>query len=67
MQLQRDWPADDAWLRPGLEIAFAIPTSTDQRLLRMISARSAGELGDGTTVEPGILETCNPEKPFQAA
>src|SRR6202011_1860927 len=25
-QLQHDWPADDAWLRPGLEIAFAIPT-----------------------------------------
>ena len=25
---------EDAWLRPGLEIAFAIPTSTDQRLLR---------------------------------
>jgi hypothetical protein len=33
-QLQHDWPADDAWLRPGLEIAFAIPTSTDQRLRR---------------------------------
>jgi len=31
--LPQDWPADDAWLRPGLEIAFAIPTSTDQRLL----------------------------------
>ena len=29
-----DWPADDAWLRPGLEIALAIPTSTTQRLLR---------------------------------
>src|SRR5712691_12687232 len=34
MRRQRNWPADDAWLRPGLEIAFAIPTSTDQRLLR---------------------------------
>ena len=34
MWLQPDWPADDAWLRPGLEIAFAIPTSPDQRLLR---------------------------------
>jgi hypothetical protein len=33
-KLQHDWPADDAWLRPGLEIAFAIPTSTDQRRLR---------------------------------
>jgi hypothetical protein len=31
MWLQPDWPADDAWLRPGLEIAFAIPTSPDQR------------------------------------
>jgi len=34
VQFQHNWPADDAWLRPGLEIAFAIPTSTDQRLLR---------------------------------
>jgi hypothetical protein len=33
VQLQHNWPEDDAWLRPGLEIAFAIPTSTDQRLL----------------------------------
>jgi hypothetical protein len=33
-QLQQGWPANDACLRPGLEIAFAIPTSTDQRLLR---------------------------------
>jgi hypothetical protein len=30
-QLQHDWPADDAWLRPGSEIAFAISTSTDQQ------------------------------------
>jgi len=34
VQPQHNWPADDAWLKPGLEIAFAIPTSTDQRLLR---------------------------------
>src|SRR6266478_8812046 len=34
VQLQHNWPADDAWLRPGLEIAFAIPTSTDQRTVR---------------------------------
>ena len=27
MRRQRNWSADDAWLRPGLEIAFAIPTS----------------------------------------
>jgi hypothetical protein len=25
VQLHPDWPADDVWLRPGLEIAFAIP------------------------------------------
>jgi len=31
------------------------------------SARSAGELWDDTTVEPGALETCKPEKPFKAA
>ena len=34
MELQPDWPADDAWQKPSLEIAFAIPTSTAQRLLR---------------------------------
>jgi hypothetical protein len=33
----------------------------------MISARSAGELEDGTTVEPGALETCKQEKSFKAA
>jgi hypothetical protein len=43
---QRDWPADDAWLRPGLEIAFAIPTSTDQRLLRICD------------LLPGLLANC---------
>jgi hypothetical protein len=63
------WPADDAWLKPGLEIAFAIPhiyrpAATTEL---MISARSAGELCDGTTVEPGAPETCNPEKSFQTA
>lgn len=26
--LPHDWPAHDAWLKPGLDIAFAIPTST---------------------------------------
>ena len=31
-----DWPADGAWLKPGLEIACAIPTSTAQRL-RLLS------------------------------
>jgi transposase len=46
VRLQRDWPPDDAWLRPGLEIAFAIPhlqrpAATTEL---MISARSAGEL-----------------------
>ena len=30
------WPADDAWLKPGLEIAYAIPTSAAQLLLRVI-------------------------------
>jgi len=25
LQRQHNWPADDVWLRPGLEIAFAIP------------------------------------------
>ena len=34
VQRQHNWPADDARLRPGLEIAFAIPTSTDPRLLQ---------------------------------
>src|ERR1035438_2813501 len=28
--------------------------------------RSAGEQRDGKTVEPGTLETCNTEKPFEA-
>jgi hypothetical protein len=27
-----DWTADDAWLKPSLEIASAIPTSAIQRL-----------------------------------
>jgi len=47
----------------GLEIAFAIPTSTDQRRLRSwwFSAGSAGEPWDDTTVEPGALETCKPK------
>jgi hypothetical protein len=37
---------DDAWLRPGLEIAFAIPTSTGSGDYGVddFSARSAGEL-----------------------
>jgi len=30
----------------------------------MISARSAGEAWDGTTVEPGALETCTRKKSF---
>ena len=34
--LQLDWPADDARLRLGLEIASAISTSTAQRLLQMM-------------------------------
>ena len=46
VQLQRNWPADDAWLRPGLGNRIR-----DSHLYRpaaatvlMISARSAGEL-----------------------
>jgi transposase len=34
---QLDWPADDAWLTPSLEIASAIPTSAAQRRLRNLS------------------------------
>ena len=40
-QLQNAWPAEDAWLRPGLEIAFAIPTSTDQVMPRLSRPRCA--------------------------
>jgi transposase len=42
---RRRWPAIDAWQRPGLEIAAAIPTIAHQRrrALTRFSARSAGE------------------------
>ena len=42
---RRHWPAIDAWQRPGLEIAFAIPTIAYQRrrILTRFYARSAGE------------------------
>jgi hypothetical protein len=32
--VRNNWPAVDAWQKPGLEIAFAIPTITDRRRLR---------------------------------
>jgi hypothetical protein len=54
LRQQRDWPADDAWLRPGLEIAFAIPTSTGQRLLRV------GDFMPGLLANSEMTQRSNP-------
>src|ERR1700728_69218 len=62
-------------LKPGTNARvgnrFAIPTIADQRRLIInkvfFSSRSAGEQRDGKMVEPGTLEICHTEQPFEAS
>jgi hypothetical protein len=68
-----NWPAIDAWRQAQAWKSHArFPQSQTNDYGDSIGdskrylTRSAGEQRDGKMVEPGALETCNTEKPFEA-